>query len=617
MTCLKWLPGSSNHFLAAHASGHLYLYNEDLPCTPATPTYAPLRSGDGFAVHACKAKQPRNPLHRWTFTTTASGGAINEMAFSPCGQLLAIVSQDGFLRVFDYERQELLGVARSYFGGFLCVCWSPDGKYIVVGGEDDLVTVWSVAERRVVARGQGHRSWVSVVAFDPYTSYTNSWDGPDFSDDENPANDGVGAYRCFTGTNANATTTTNATSSGAGCGGGASDDPDEATAATDEPPQMREHTERGRIGARPMSSSSTIPDKLGTSYRLGSVSQDTQLCLWDITEDVLRQSHEIRQRLGSHDPPPSGNGGASGPVAAAAAAAAAASSASAAGATTPSRAPYNHHPHSVSGHHSNSDPHSLSRTGGNKLGETGNSSGSSATASSHGGLTAFTSLTQRLTNFSFGSGGDSSGKKSASATSSPASTAASTGDGSGSHKKSFTFSKGSSASAASNHHQHHHQSGASNSSPLPNVNAFFAASTPQKRPPTADASHQRGHNTTSNSISSTTSQHTNAVHNSSSSSSATPAATDSTMNHSQSHVSSGGGGAIVPSYDPLRLIGTAVCPRFDECPLLEPLVCKKIAHERLTALIFREDCFLTACQDGLVYTWARPGFSVSAPARDD
>lgn len=60
----------------------------------------------------------------------------------------------------------------------------------------------------------------------------------------------------------------------------------------------------------------------------------------------------------------------------------------------------------------------------------------------------------------------------------------------------------------------------------------------------------------------------------------------------------------------MKLIGSAACPRFDECPLLEPLVCKKIAHERLTALIFREDCFLTACQDGFIYTWARPGFSV-------
>uniref|UniRef100_A0A182MQ66 Uncharacterized protein n=1 Tax=Anopheles culicifacies TaxID=139723 RepID=A0A182MQ66_9DIPT len=70
-------------------------------------------------------------------------------------------------------------------------------------------------------------------------------------------------------------------------------------------------------------------------------------------------------------------------------------------------------------------------------------------------------------------------------------------------------------------------------------------------------------------------------------------------------------GRIVSSYDPMKLIGTPACPRFDDCPVLEPLICKKIAHERLTALIFREDCFLTACQDGFVYTWARPGFVVS------
>lgn len=61
----------------------------------------------------------------------------------------------------------------------------------------------------------------------------------------------------------------------------------------------------------------------------------------------------------------------------------------------------------------------------------------------------------------------------------------------------------------------------------------------------------------------------------------------------------------------MRLIGTAACPRFDQCPRLEPLICKKIAHDRLSALIFREDCFVAACQNGYVYTWARPGTIVS------
>lgn len=50
----------------------------------------------------------------------------------------------------------------------ICVCWSPDGKYIVTGGQDDLVSIWSLAERKIVARCQGHHSWVSAVAFDPW-----------------------------------------------------------------------------------------------------------------------------------------------------------------------------------------------------------------------------------------------------------------------------------------------------------------------------------------------------------------------------------------------------------------------------------------------------------------
>ena len=68
--------------------------------------------------------------------------AVNEFAFSPCGHFLAVASQDGFLRIFNYDTMEPVGRARSYFGGFLCVCWSPDGKYVVCGGEDDLVTVY-------------------------------------------------------------------------------------------------------------------------------------------------------------------------------------------------------------------------------------------------------------------------------------------------------------------------------------------------------------------------------------------------------------------------------------------------------------------------------------------
>lgn len=109
-------------------------------------------------------------------SSSQPGPAINQFAFSPCGRFLAVVSQDGYLRVFEYHKMELLGQMRSYFGGLLCCAWSPDGRFVAVGGEDDLVTVWALAERQVVCRCQGHRSWVNVVQFDPYLSSPSTSD---------------------------------------------------------------------------------------------------------------------------------------------------------------------------------------------------------------------------------------------------------------------------------------------------------------------------------------------------------------------------------------------------------------------------------------------------------
>ena len=39
------------------------------------------------------------------------------------------------------------------------------------------MTVWSLNEKRIIARGEGHRSWVTMVAFDPHTSMGIAADG--------------------------------------------------------------------------------------------------------------------------------------------------------------------------------------------------------------------------------------------------------------------------------------------------------------------------------------------------------------------------------------------------------------------------------------------------------
>ncbi|XP_043464297.1 WD repeat-containing protein 20 [Leptopilina heterotoma] len=450
VTCIKWIPQSSNLFLVSHSSGQLYLYNKELLCGTTSPHYQPFKSGTGYAIHTCKTKSTRNPLYRWVIG--ADGCCINEFAFSPCGTNLAVVSQDGFLRVFHYDTMELMGSARSYFGGFLCVCWSPDGRYVVVGGEDDLVTIWSFNDKRIVARGQGHHSWVSVVAFDPYTTSYAEQD-PDFSGSDDETIPQHNYHHIREKTTRPSTTSQSGQSNRNSC-------------------------------------SSEIRVSGGTCYRLGSVSQDTQLCLWDITEDVLRQPVCPKQRPSvvsslSNVCNSSGNG-------------------------------------ATSNHFSN---HKYNNVNNVHLKEKVISNDGSNNASTNTAASTVNSLTQRLAGLGFGE------RKS------------------DNHKRNFSLTM--------------KNNSAGNNSIVLSCG---------------------GDKTSSNS-------------------------NGSNMYSGSGNLSSSkkSGSAID---DPMKLIGTAWCPRFDECPVLEPLVCKKLAHERLTELVFREDCFVTACQDGYVYTWARPGHMV-------
>ena len=431
-------------------------------CGTTPPHYQPFKSGDGYAIHTCKTKSTRNPLYRWVIG--AEGCCINEFAFSPDGLSLAVVSQDGFLRVFHYDTMELTGSARSYFGGFLCVCWSPDGRYVVVGGEDDLVTIWSFHDRRVVARGQGHHSWVSVVAFDPYTTSYGDHDA-DFSGSD-----------------------------------------DEISLTPQQHPVINHnhvHERAKRLSSTSLgghsnrnSCSSELRVPGGTCYRLGSVSQDTQLCLWDITEDILRQTVCPKQR--------------------------ASISAAAGSCSLTSSGTFNSGNGAMSNHCSNNSKHVNSNNINFKENVSEN-------VNTNVAVSTVNSLTQRL------AGGLGFGERK--------------GDN---HKRNFSLAiRGSGA--------------ASNSNVVQNSNADRSGSN-----------------------ASTNGSNSNSVGGNLGTSKKVCSVMD----------------------DPMKLIGTPRCPRFDECPVLEPLVCKKLAHERLTELVFREDCFVTACQDGYVYTWARPGHMV-------
>ena len=77
---------------------------------------------------------------------------LNHFAFSSDGTQVATASSDGFLRLFILKPIQLCGRGKSNFGGVLCVCWSPDQKFLATGTEDDLVTIWSSTTLLPLAR---------------------------------------------------------------------------------------------------------------------------------------------------------------------------------------------------------------------------------------------------------------------------------------------------------------------------------------------------------------------------------------------------------------------------------------------------------------------------------
>uniref|UniRef100_A0A0E0MD24 Uncharacterized protein n=1 Tax=Oryza punctata TaxID=4537 RepID=A0A0E0MD24_ORYPU len=152
-TGVAWVPGHEGFFVVSNADGNLYVYDKskDVNTDWTFPTVE-----DQSEMKISYAKYSKsNPVARWHICQ----GAINAISFSPDGTYLATVGRDGYLRVFDFAKEQLIFGGKSYFGALLCCSWSMDGKYLLSGGEDDLVQVWSMHDSKMVAWGEGHKSW--------------------------------------------------------------------------------------------------------------------------------------------------------------------------------------------------------------------------------------------------------------------------------------------------------------------------------------------------------------------------------------------------------------------------------------------------------------------------
>ncbi|KAI0566172.1 hypothetical protein FGB62_11g231 [Gracilaria domingensis] len=179
VVAVKWLPHSTHKFLSLHLDGAVIVYDDrmkpsviraDENTRRLSNDERPDRERVRVGVHEIlvtnvKGKRS-NPATMWHIGRTS----LTDCAFAPTTNdsaiSLATTARDGYLRIIDFNNQLITIAFRSYFGALLCVAWSPDGKYVATGGEDDLVSIFSPSEERLIARLEGHTSWVSAVAWD-------------------------------------------------------------------------------------------------------------------------------------------------------------------------------------------------------------------------------------------------------------------------------------------------------------------------------------------------------------------------------------------------------------------------------------------------------------------
>ncbi len=120
-----WLPGSENLFLAAHSDGTLIVYDkekddvpfvpeEKAPTSPQAATARKLDEGLLVAKSVNSSNQKSNPVACWKL----SHQSINAFSFSPDSKHLAVISEDGTLRIIDYLKEKYALGGCSFFPTF-------------------------------------------------------------------------------------------------------------------------------------------------------------------------------------------------------------------------------------------------------------------------------------------------------------------------------------------------------------------------------------------------------------------------------------------------------------------------------------------------------------------
>jgi len=123
-------------------------------------------------------------------TLTNSGLSVNCVRFSPDGRLLAAGSDDQCVTLYqaesgppstafgadtvNVENWEIRGLLKGKQAEVQDLAWSPDSRRLASCSIDNVIVIWDVKRLAAIATLSGHTAWVRGVAWDPLDKYVIS-----------------------------------------------------------------------------------------------------------------------------------------------------------------------------------------------------------------------------------------------------------------------------------------------------------------------------------------------------------------------------------------------------------------------------------------------------------
>jgi eukaryotic-like serine/threonine-protein kinase len=94
-------------------------------------------------------------------------GAVRAVAYSPDGRRIVTGSEDQTAQVWDAANGKELVTLRGHRASVEAVAFSPDGRRIVTASADQTTKVWETASGKELVTLRGHRASIVFVAFSP------------------------------------------------------------------------------------------------------------------------------------------------------------------------------------------------------------------------------------------------------------------------------------------------------------------------------------------------------------------------------------------------------------------------------------------------------------------